>query len=82
MTPKQEAPGKTQRSPGPSGSFGEEVGYPSEPSPRDHRDIIHRDQDRSVACQARNQMQRSGLELMVRPETSRVSLCPAQAPPS
>src|SRR5262249_34359782 len=32
------------------------------------------------AGKARNQMQRSGLRLMVRPETSRVSLCPTQAP--
>jgi hypothetical protein len=29
---------------------------------------------------ARNQVQRSGLWLTVRPETSRVSLCPTQAP--
>jgi hypothetical protein len=31
---------------------------------------------------ARNQMQRSGLGLMVRPETSMVSRCPTQAPSS
>ena len=35
-TPKQEAPGKTQRSPGPSGSIGEKVGYPSEPGGYEH----------------------------------------------
>ena len=31
---------------------------------------------------ARNQMQRAGLGPMVRPETSRVSRCPTQAPSS
>jgi hypothetical protein len=46
-------------------------------SPR-HCDTI----PRHKSGKARNQMQRAGFGLMLRPETSRVSCCPTQAPSS
>jgi len=42
--------------------------------------MMHHDQDSSVTCRASNQAQRSKLRLMVRPKTSRVSLCPTRSP--
>jgi hypothetical protein len=67
--PPEPAPGKGNAPPGRSGPL-EGAGW-HRVNRGNRPDRLHHDQDTSVACRARNQMQRLQVGLMVRQETQR-----------